>query len=149
MTRAQSVSATVGRWLPAVSRAVAVSLTAYPAARKFLQYADRVEQFTAWGFPLPEAAVLFSGVVEVVAIVSLAFGIAGRFGAFTLGATMVVALLTAGPNVFIGLVLASCVVVIVFGTGPYSYWDPTVAELGGFVSAIGNTKQGQRPGMDR
>lgn len=141
MTRPQSVSATVGRWLPAVCRGVAVSLTAYPAARKFLQYGGRVEQFAAWGFPLPELAVLFSGVVEVVAIVSLAFGIAGRFGAVTLGATMIVALLTAGPNIFIGLVLASCVVVTIFGTGPYSYWDPTVSEVSEFVSSNSDTKQ--------
>jgi uncharacterized membrane protein YphA (DoxX/SURF4 family) len=70
MTRVQSVSARVGRWVPVVCRAVAVSLTAYPPARKFLQYSDRVERFAAWGFPLPELAVLLSGVVEVVAIVS-------------------------------------------------------------------------------
>jgi uncharacterized membrane protein YphA (DoxX/SURF4 family) len=108
-----------------------------------------VEQFAAWGFPLPELAVLLSGVVEVVAIVSLAFGIAGRLGAFTLGATMVVALLTAGPNIFIGLVFASCIVVTIFGTGPYSYWDPTASDLVGLVVSNTDTKQEQRPEVGR
>lgn len=63
MRRAQSVSAKVRRWLPVVCRSIAVSLTAYPAARKFLLYAGRVEQLAVWGFPLPELAVLLSGVV--------------------------------------------------------------------------------------
>lgn len=148
MTQAPA-SAKLGRWLPVVCRAVAVLLTAYPAARKFLQYSDRVEQFAAWGFPLAEFAVLLSGVVEIVAILSLAFGIAGRFGAFTLGGTMIVALLTAGPNPFIGLVLVSSIIVVVIGTGPYSYWDPTVTDLGRLVVSNNETTQGQRPGTGR
>ncbi len=129
MTGVRSASAGAGRWVPVLCRAVAVALTAYPAARKFLRYSDRVSQFETWGFPVPELAVPFSGVVEIVDIVSLAFGIAGRLGAITLGATMIVALITAGPNVFIGLVLGSSVVVAALGTGPYSYWDPTLADL--------------------
>lgn len=129
MTRVRSASDGASRWIPVLCRAAAVALTAYPAARKFLQYSDRVSQFETWGFPFPELAVPFSGVVEVVAIASLAFGIAGRLGAITLGATMIVALVTAGPNVCIGLVLGSSVVVAVLGTGPYSYCDPTLADL--------------------
>lgn len=105
MTGVRSASDGASRWVPVLCRAVAVALTAYPVARKFLQYSDRVSQFETWGFPFPELAVPFSGVVEIVALV------------------------TAGPNVFIGLVLGSSIVVTVLGTGPCSYWDPTLADL--------------------
>jgi hypothetical protein len=62
---------------------------------------------------------------------------------------MVVALLTAGANPFIGLVLVSSLVVTIFGTGPYSYWDPTVSDLVGLVVSNTDTKQEQRPEVGR
>lgn len=54
---------------------------------------------------------------------------------------MVVALVTAGPNVFIGLVLASSSIVAIRGTGPYSYWDPPLAELADLVAPDRGTPQ--------
>lgn len=145
MTRLHRASGRVARWIPLFCRLIAAMLTTYPAARKFVAYTDRVEQFAVWGVPYPELAVPLSGVVEVVAIVSLVLGIGGRFGALALGGTMIVALLTAGPNVFIALVFVSCIVVVVSGTGPYSYWDPTVAELGRLLRLTGDTERNRRP----
>lgn len=137
-----AVSDRLSGWALVLCRVVAVTLTAYPAARKFLEYSDRVAQFREWGVPVPELAVPLSGVIEIVAIISLALGVAGRFGAVALGATMMVALVTAGPNPFIGLVLASAAVIAVFGTGPYSYWDPGVADLVSHVDTVSGETTG-------
>ena len=59
----------LARWLPVLLRVLVVTVTAYPALRKFLEYSYRVEQFRAYGMPWPELAVPVTGVVELVAIV--------------------------------------------------------------------------------
>jgi uncharacterized membrane protein YphA (DoxX/SURF4 family) len=124
----------IARWLPVVLRVIAVTVTLYPAVRKFLEYSYRVQRFASYGIPFPELAVPLSGVVELLAIGSLTIGVAGRLGAGTLVVTMVVAIASAGPNPFSVLVLAASAGIIVTGTGPYSYWDPTLSDLLGVVT---------------
>lgn len=119
----------VTRWLPLVLRVLAVAIAAYPAVQKFLAYSSQVSQFAAWGVPWPAVAVPLSGIAELVAVVSLAFGIAGRLGAATLGFTMVVAIAAAGPNPFNVVVLLASVGICALGTGPYSYWTPSISDL--------------------
>ena len=85
----------LARWLPVLLRVLVVTATAYPALRKFLEYSYRVEQFRAYGMPWPELAVPVTGVVELVAIVLIAAGVAGRLGAASLVAGMVVAIVAA------------------------------------------------------
>lgn len=125
----------LSRWLPVVFRVVAVVLTAYPAVRKFTEYPARVDAFEGYGLPFPELAVPFTGIVELVAIVSITFGIAGRLGAGGLAVGMVIAIVAAGPNPFSVLVFVSAVGIAVAGTGPYSSWDPTLGDLVGRLSA--------------
>lgn len=119
----------IARWLPVVLRVVAVTVTLYPAVRKFLEYSYRVQRFASYGIPFPELAVPVSGIVELLAIGSLTLGVAGRLGAGTLVVTMVIAIASAGPNPFSVLVLAASAGLIVTGTGPYSYWDPTLNDV--------------------
>lgn len=125
----RALTAAVTRWVPAFLRAIAVSVTAYPAVRKFLRYSARVEQFAKYGLPWPAIAVPLTGSIELVAIVSLAFGIAGRLGAAALVAGMLVAIGTAGPNPASVLVLGASSGILLLGTGLYSYWDPTPSEF--------------------
>lgn len=122
-------SGSVGRWLPVLLRVVAVTLTAYPAVRKFLEYSYRVQQFASYGIPWPEVAVPVTGLIELVAIALLAAGFAGRLGAGMLVGGMVVVAVTAGPNPFSVAVLLASAGILVLGTGPYSVWDPTVPDL--------------------
>lgn len=129
MSSNRPLSGLLGRWLPVVLRVIAVTLTAYPAVRKFTEYSARVEAFTGYGIPWPELAVPLTGVVELVAIVLIAVGLAGRLGAGMLAVGMLVVAVTAGPNPFSVAVLAASAGLLVFGTGPYSYWDPTVPDL--------------------
>lgn len=117
------------RFLPVLLRVFAVTVTVYPAVRKFFQYSNRVSEFGGYGIPWPEVAVVLAGVVEVFAVVSLAFGIAGRLGAVTLAGTMAVAIVFAGPNPFSTVVLVASLGLCVLGTGPYSMWDPTFGDL--------------------
>lgn len=119
----------VGRLLPVFLRVVAVTITLYPAIRKFSEYATQVSQFEAYGIPWPELAVPLSGVIELVAVISIGLGIAGRLGGGALAVVMVVAIVAAGPSPFSVLVLAASAGIVLLGTGPYSYWDPTVQEL--------------------
>ncbi len=129
MSTSQSRTERVTRWLPVVLRAVAVTIAAYPAVQKFIEYSSQVGQFAAWGVPWPAVAVPLSGVAELFAVVSLAFGIAGRLGGATLAVTMVVAIAAAGPNPFNVVVLLASVGICVLGTGPYSYWNLSVSDL--------------------
>lgn len=143
----QAGSERFGRWLPVFLRVVVVTVTAYPALRKFLEYSYRVEQFRAYGMPWPELAVPVTGVVELVAIVSIGFGIAGRIGGSALAFGMIVAIVAAGPNPFSVLVLFASLGIALLGTGPYSYWDPTVGELlagrttGSLTAAVGSDSE--------
>ena len=129
MSETRQLSEGITRWLPVVLRVVAVTVTVWPAIRKFTQYMYRVQEFASYGVPFPELAVPVSGAVELFAVVSLAGGIAGRLGAFSLLVTMVVAVATAGTSLFSGLMLVASAGILVLGTGPYSYWDPSLAEL--------------------
>lgn len=119
----------VGRFLPGILRALAVTITLYPAVRKFTEYSYRVTQFETYGIPWPELAVPVTGVIELVAIVSIGFGIAARLGGGVLAVGMVVAIVAAGPNPFSVLVLLASLGIVLLGTGPYSYWDPSIEEL--------------------
>jgi uncharacterized membrane protein YphA (DoxX/SURF4 family) len=112
-------------------------VTAYPAVRKFTQYGYRVEEFAAYGIPWPELAVPVTGAIELVAIALLTVGIAGRLGAGMLTAGMLVVAATAGSNAFSIVVLVASIGVLVLGTGPYSYWDPTRAELQQHIRRLG------------
>lgn len=127
-TRSRLMSV-LGRILPLVCRAVVVLVVSVPAARKFYAYADRVAQFDAWGVPAPEVAVLAAGTVQVLALVAILFGIGGRFGAGALAVVMTVAMAAAGPNPFNGAVFLAAVTLTLLGTGPYSYWDPSLSDL--------------------
>lgn len=122
-------------------RVVAVLLTSYPAVRKFVDYSARVDAFEGYGLPVPELAVPFTGVVELVALVLIGFGIAGRLGAVGLVIGMVVAIVAAGPNPFSVLVLVASAGIAVLGTGPYSYWDPTFEELLGRLPGTERTPE--------
>ena len=137
----------LARWLPVLLRVLVVTVTAYPALRKFLEYSYRVEQFRAYGMPWPELAVPVTGVVELVAIVLIAAGVAGRLGAASLVAVMVVAIVAAGPTPASVLVLVASAALVGLGTGPYSHWDPSLPELVGRLTASGGDRD--RTGVGR
>jgi len=136
MTSGRSNRGRFIRWLPLVLRVLAVTITVYPAIQKFLAYSSQVDEFAAYGIPWPAVAVSLSGVVELVAVVSLAFGIAGRLGAGTLASTMLVAIAAAGPNPWNVLVLLASAGVCLLGTGPYSYWTLPASTLSGLPARI-------------
>lgn len=129
MSSVNALGKQVRRFLPVILRVLTVTITLYPAVRKFSEYSYRVTQFEAYAIPWPELAVPVAGVIELVAIVSIGFGIAGRVGGSALAVGMIVAIVAAGPNPFSVLVLFASLGIVLLGTGPYSYWDPTVEDL--------------------
>lgn len=129
MSSNRPLSGLLGQCLRVIFRVVVVTVTAYPAVRKFLEYPSRVEQFATYGIPWPEVAVPVTGVIELVAIALIAVGIAGRLGAGMLAVGMLVVAVTAGSNPFSMVVLVASAGILALGTGPYSYWEPTIPEL--------------------
>lgn len=117
------------RAVPVCLRLVVVTITLYPAVRKFTEYSYRVAEFQSYGMPWPELTVPLTGVIELAAIVSITFGVAGRLGAGALVVGMIVAIVAAGPNPFNLLVLVASAGLCLLGTGPYSYWNLSVAGL--------------------
>lgn len=134
MSSLPAVTGRVRRGVPILLRILAVTITLYPAIRKFTEYSYRVGEFQSYGMPWPELTVVLTGLIELAAIVSIAFGIAGRLGAGALVVGMSVAIVAAGPNPFSVLVLLASVGLCLLGTGPYSYWNPSVS---GFIDRIG------------
>ncbi|MGL4176893.1 MAG: DoxX family protein [Dermatophilaceae bacterium] len=63
---------------------------------KLAIHAEEVELFERWGVPVPELAVTGTAVVEIVAGLALAAGVAMPLPAALLAGTMVGALVTAG-----------------------------------------------------
>lgn len=135
-----SLSGSLGQRLPVILRVLVVTVTAYPAVRKFLEYSYRVEQFAAYGIPWPEVTVPLTGLIELVAIALIAAGIAGRLGAILLVVGMLVVAVTAGSNPFSIVVLVASAGIVALGTGPYSYWDPTMTELIGWSDETEESK---------
>ncbi|MDS0474573.1 DoxX family protein [Natrinema sp. 1APR25-10V2] len=129
MQSSYSLPKIVSTELPVFARFAAVGITTFPALRKFMQYPERVAQFEVWEVPWPEIAVLVAGTVQLLAVVTIALGLGGRFGANVLAFVMVVAMSTAGPNLLNGTVFVSSVVILLLGTGRYSVWDPAMTEI--------------------
>ena len=129
MSSLRSVAREPGQLVRLLLRVIAVTVTVYPALRKFFEYSSRVGEFESYGMPFPELAVPVTGVIEIVAILSIALGVAGRLGGSALVAGMIVAIVAAGPNPASVLVLVASAGIALLGTGPYSYWDPTFGEL--------------------
>lgn len=53
---------------------------------------------------------------------------------------MLVVGVTAGSNPFSVAVLVASAGIVALGTGPYSYWDPTITELIGRSNETGESK---------
>jgi len=146
MTASNAIAGRGKQYLAVFLRAIAVTITLYPALRKFLEYSYRVGKFESYGIPWPEFAVPVTGVVELVAVLAIGLGIAGRLGAGALVVGMIVAIVTAGPNPFSVLVLVASTGIVPLGTGPYSYWDPTVRDLFGKIASTGDIFESARRG---
>lgn len=114
----------VGGWPPVVLRAIVALILTPAAVWKFTLYADRVARFTEYGIPAPELMVIVVGVVEVLAVLMIFFGAAGRLGALVMVPVMVTAMVTTAPNIHNGIVLAGCIAIVLFGTGNLSVWEP-------------------------
>ena len=112
-------------WILTVFRLALVALVAKPALSKFVTYSDSVAFFDAYGIPMPTVMVIVAGLLEITAIVMLLLGIGGRIAAVLLLPVMLVAILYVGPDWKNLIVLVGSIVILVFGTGPYSLWQPT------------------------
>lgn len=94
---------------------------------KFTSYGSEVTDFRHYGLPLPEAAVVLAGIVEVVGGAAIVAGFLTRLAAGVVALNLLVALLTAGLvdggtfHLVVGpVLLAACVVLVVLGGGTLS-----------------------------
>ena len=117
-------------WVLTTLRLVLAALVAKPALSKFVTYSDSVSFFDAYGIPMPTVMVIVAGLLEIMAVVMLLFGIGGRIAAVLLLPVMLVAILYVGPDWKNLIVLVGSIVILVLGTGSYSLWQPTDRLLG-------------------
>lgn len=127
--------------LSLVARGAVVAALAGPATAKVLDYAGQVAFFESIGLPAPELLVVVSGVVELVALVGIGLGVAGRLLAIPLVVNMLVAVVAAEPNPGNLTVLAGALVVLALGTGPFSVWVPSLERR---LPTLGTAPRGDR-----
>ena len=85
-----------------------------PAAMKFTDHSGQTALFEHWGFPAPGAVVVGVGLLELIAGVLLALGVAMPLPALVLSVDMVGALLTAGIRDGGERIVAPVVVLVLF-----------------------------------
>lgn len=108
-------------WVPVPLRALLGLILGVAGLDKFVRYSQEVTAFTSYGIPTPELMVPIVGIIELVAAILIAFGIAGRVGAVITVPVMITAIATAGvagTNVF---VLLGAIAILLLGTGRYSF----------------------------
>lgn len=114
----------IRKWLPVGLRLLVVSQLALPALSKVFAYSRLVEDFTEWGIPAPEVMVIVVAFFELAAMAALLLGVAGRMASAPVVVIMVVAMVSAAPNLANGIVLVGCLGIIALGTGALSLWTP-------------------------
>ncbi len=94
---------------------------------KFASYGSEVTDFRHYGLPLPGAAVVLAGIVEVAGGAAIVAGFLTRLAAGVVALNLLVALLTAGLvdggtfHLVVGpVLLAACGVLVVVGGGALS-----------------------------
>jgi len=113
-----------GGWLPVVLRGLVAFILLAPAIGKFVFYSERAANFAEFGIPAPEITVLLVGGLQILAIISLGAGVAGRLGALSMIPVMLTAMWVDAVNVPNVIVLTGSVGIILLGTGNYSLWEP-------------------------
>ena len=121
----------VRTWLPILFRILVAWQLAWPALSKFVLYDSRVEHFRHdYGIPFPEVMVPVVGAFEVIAVIAVLLGVAGRLASIPLVVIMLVAIARAGPEGGNLAVLLGSLGIMLLGTGPFSLWEPERAWLG-------------------
>lgn len=116
--RVRSIRHRVPTWLLRGVQLLLVVLVAKPAASKFRTYDGSVAFFDAIGMPAPSVLVVVAGIVEVIAVLLLLFGVGARIAALSLIPVMVVAILYAGPDWKNLAVIAGSITVLLLETEP-------------------------------
>lgn len=129
--------------LPYLLCAIAAYIVYDPALQKFTNHSVMTGFFDNLGFPIPEATVLFVGIVEIAAVLSFIFGIGGRWMALILGIEMLVAMATAGRNDNNTIVLICCIGIMLLGTGERSVWQPMEARVRRYIPFAGSPRQAE------
>lgn len=121
----------ISAWLPVGLRAVAVLALVPAGLMKFIDYGPQTARFVELGVPAADVMVVVVGLVELVAALGLAFGVASRSAAFVSVQVMLAAIFFVGVVPSNAIVLLTCLGIMVLGPGHYAVWDGEVDWLGG------------------
>ena len=109
-----------------VARLVLAAVFLTAGSGKFVDHSRYVERFTRWDIGAPSTMVVLTGVIEVLAGVSLLLGLLPRLGAIAVIGAMAGAMATAGRvdggrDIWVPLIMiALATVVLLRGGGPAS-----------------------------
>jgi len=123
-SRAATAGAGLREWLPVGLRSVVALVVAPAGALKYLDYGSEVAAFASYGVPATELVVPAVAVVELVAAIAIALGIAPRIAALALIPVMVAAMVLYAVVPSNSVVLLGCVGILALGPGKFAVWDP-------------------------
>ncbi len=92
---------------------------------KISAYTVVVDQFAGFGFRFPHQVVLVFAAIELLAVVFIFFGVAGRFAAFLLIFPVGFTLIGTGQDLQGSVLLVTDLLVLILGTGYLSFWKPS------------------------
>lgn len=110
--------------LPLLFRGLCVAIVSGPALQKFLDYSGQTAFFREIGVSAPEIMVPVVGIVELITLLLILPGIAGRIAALSLMFVMGAAMLYAELNWGNGIALVSTIGLVILGSGRFSLWAP-------------------------
>lgn len=110
--------------LPLLFRGLCVAVVSGPALQKFLDYSGQAAFFREIGVGHPGIMVVVVGIVELLTVLLILLGIAGRIAALSLMFVMGAAIMFAELNWGNGITLVSTISLVILGSGRFSLWAP-------------------------
>ena len=110
--------------LPLLFRVLCVAIVSGPALQKFLDYSGQVAFFQEIEVGYPGFMVIAVGIIELLTVLLILLGIAGRIAALSLMFVMGAAIMFAELNWGNGIILISTIGLVILGSGRFSLWAP-------------------------
>jgi CDP-diacylglycerol--glycerol-3-phosphate 3-phosphatidyltransferase len=91
---------------------------------KLTDFNQAVHQFVTFGFPSPHIIVPLFTLIELIGLVSISLGFAGRFASFLLIFPIGFTIIGTGQDAEGTILLITTLLIMILGTGRFSLWRP-------------------------
>ena len=125
----------LNQWLPLALR-LALLISLIMIMNNFsnpFQPNEWVELYRHWGFPAPELMALLAGVICITGLLSIALGMLGRIWVILMVCPIYFEAIRAGFEVTDAVALGSCILLIAFGLGRFTLWQPDETAMNRYI----------------